>query len=181
MTHRGRGRTYQTETDTASECHVLSIVADLRVREEKRHGDEGANDLSTISLTLISSSLTSGKIYHCPSPTPEEPAFAHVAGQDRARDGAEIGYCVISPLNRGGRLTERGSASRQVRREEHVVQRVSETDQKPGEPDEQGRESEPRSRKKAFEMNSDLVEGEPLLRMFFTGPGLSARLHELQG
>jgi hypothetical protein len=72
------GDTYQAEADGAGEAQVLGVALDFCVREEESHGDESADD-------------------HCAAAAPEVLGPAHVACQDGAWDGAQIGDGIVAP------------------------------------------------------------------------------------
>ena len=104
-----REETYQTETNRARKPQVLRITLDLRVREKERHRDESADD-------------------HRAAAAPEVLGPAHVAGEDGAGDGAEVGEGVVAPDFAVGEAAELGAAGADVDWEEDVVEGVGEAD-----------------------------------------------------
>lgn len=108
--------TYQTEADAASKSQILSIVTNLGIGEEESHGDASAND-------------------HGSPSTPEPAALTHISGKDGARNRTEICDSVVAPISGLGRHSKFGAACGEIRRQEHIIQRISKTNQQPGEPD----------------------------------------------
>jgi hypothetical protein len=103
------GSTYQAKTDRARETQVLRIALDLRVREKERHRDQGTYD-------------------HRAAAAPEVLGPAHVAGEDGAGDGAEVGEGVVAPDLAVGEAAELGAAGADVDGQEDVVEGVGEAD-----------------------------------------------------
>jgi hypothetical protein len=112
-TERETGRravqTYQAKTNRASKPQVLRITFDLRVREKERHRDESADD-------------------HRAAAAPEVLGPAHVAGENGAGDGAEVGEGVVAPDLAVGEAAELCAAGADVDWEEDVVEGVGEAD-----------------------------------------------------
>jgi hypothetical protein len=112
-TGRRVGQTYQTKTNRAREPQILRITLDFGVRKEECHCDESTDD-------------------HGAAAAPEVLGPAHVAREDGAGDGAEVGEGVVAPDLAVGEAAELRAAGADVDWEEDVVEGVGEADEELG-------------------------------------------------
>jgi len=103
------GSTYQAKTNGACKPQVLRITLDLGVREKERHRDQSTYD-------------------HRAATAPEVLGLAHVAGEDGAGNGAEVGEGVVAPDLAVGEAAELRAAGADVDGQEDVVEGIGEAD-----------------------------------------------------
>ena len=101
--------THQAKANRARKPQILRITLDFGVREKERHRNESTD-------------------YHGTAAAPEVLGLAHVAGEDGAGDGAEVGEGVVAPDFAVGEAAELGAAGADVDGEEDVVEGVGEAD-----------------------------------------------------
>jgi len=111
----------EAEVDNARECNILRCSPNLRIRKEEGHRHQRTNNHGVLS---------------------SQPGSTHPSCQYRAPDTTKVYKRVVAPRNIWASLTKLRSTRSEIGRQEHIVQRVGEAYERPGEPDESGADAD---------------------------------------